>query len=232
MPLHGVAPRAARLDRGEHNRLINETRVNTRLDLDSRFFAKSQNAAKHAFTFLPENLPRAMFYARVTWAASASAYDWHSVFYDGAGTFADDAGGPSSAGASSGSNSEPLATHEGGATDLPDDLIVVMARVLADDDSEHYTFRVASELAGSRATIGTGGGAGSKETADTDTWDLSSQGASVGIEVSVCTAVGYNHAATTPRLYGFERTLTFDAGGRLVDVSAETRFTIDEPDDC
>lgn len=70
------------------------------------------------------------------------------------------------------------------------------------------------------------------ETADTDTWDIEAQDASKhGVTLSVTTRVVYDDTSDET-LYGFYRTLTFDGAGRLVAISAETRYTVDAPVVC
>jgi len=72
---------------------------------------------------------------------------------------------------------------------------------------------------------------GDNETAQTDDWDRTDQGDSDGVTIKVQTRAVYNAAGDTI-LYGFHRALTFDSAGALVTISAETRYTIDEPAAC
>lgn len=70
------------------------------------------------------------------------------------------------------------------------------------------------------------------ETADADTWDVTSPPADTdGLQLAMLSRVVYNDAGDET-LYGFARVLTFDSTGRLVAVSAETRFTIDITEAC
>ena len=64
------------------------------------------------------------------------------------------------------------------------------------------------------------------DTAASTTWTA---GGNNGVQVTVQTRTYYNHSAATPKLYGFQRTFTFDKYGRLYSVSAESRFEIDTP---
>lgn len=50
-----------------------------------------------------------------------------------------------------------------------------------------------------------------------------------GVKITVQTRTYYDHTSTTPVLYGYYRTFTFDRNGRLYSVSAEARYTIDTP---
>ena len=73
---------------------------------------------------------------------------------------------------------------------------------------------------------------GDNETAAIDDWDVTDQGENDGVEVKLTTRVVYDDSASTPILYGFHRTFTYDSMGHLAEISAETRYTIDEPEDC
>ena len=65
--------------------------------------------------------------------------------------------------------------------------------------------------------------------ANTNSWDVASQGeGKTGIEITICTGVGFD--GTT--LEAWTRDFKFDAKGNLVEVSAESKYTIDEPEDC
>ena len=68
------------------------------------------------------------------------------------------------------------------------------------------------------------------ETAGGTAWDRANQ-AGDGCTVNVISRVAYNHAGDK-KLYGFFQTLTFDATGKLADVSTETRYEIDAAEDC
>lgn len=59
--------------------------------------------------------------------------------------------------------------------------------------------------------------------------DSHAYGGTDGARMTVCTRTFYDHTSTTPVLYGFYRTLTFDKNGRLYGISAETRYIIDQP---
>ena len=69
------------------------------------------------------------------------------------------------------------------------------------------------------------------EEAQTDTWDISSQGANDGVAFCLTTRVVYKDSGDEI-LYGFYRVFLFNSIGRLVAISAETRYTIDAPEPC
>ena len=80
MALKDIEPGAKSLNFTEHNRLISQTRTNTNLDLDSRFFAKSRNLIRLSYQFIPENLPSQRFPAHITaWNSGTTNYDWFEV---------------------------------------------------------------------------------------------------------------------------------------------------------
>ena len=70
------------------------------------------------------------------------------------------------------------------------------------------------------------------ETAQTDTWDVDNQDSGYdGVKIKITTRVVYNEAGDQI-LYGFYRELTFDSIGRLKEISAETRYNVDTPEEC
>jgi len=71
------------------------------------------------------------------------------------------------------------------------------------------------------------------EEAQTDIWARDDPPAGkVGVQFQVMqTRMAYNDAGDE-KLYAFRRVLTFDADGRLSNVSAEIRVEVDVPDEC
>ena len=70
------------------------------------------------------------------------------------------------------------------------------------------------------------------EAADAKTWDITSPPAATdGVTVRLQTRTAYDDSSDE-KLYGYYRDLTFDSVGKLVAVSAETRVTIDTPEEC
>jgi len=71
------------------------------------------------------------------------------------------------------------------------------------------------------------------EEAETDTWEKSAppKDPPGPVHVPLTTRVIYNPDGNE-QLYGYMRTLIFDSQGRLVEVTDETRYTINEPEDC
>lgn len=67
--------------------------------------------------------------------------------------------------------------------------------------------------------------------AETDAAQTDSWAAGAGnVQVAMLTRMAYNDAGDQ-KLYGYYRTLTFDAGGHLNSVTAETRIEIDAPEE-
>jgi hypothetical protein len=69
---------------------------------------------------------------------------------------------------------------------------------------------------------------GSGTSSDSTTWSRSSNGTPVSVTLQTRTVWD----STGGVLYGYQRTLTFDARGLLTSVSAETQVTIDTPTAC
>lgn len=63
-------------------------------------------------------------------------------------------------------------------------------------------------------------------SANTTSWTF---GGTKGVQVTLQTRTYYDHTASTPVLYGFYRTFTFDRNGKLYSISGETRYEIDTP---
>ena len=72
----------------------------------------------------------------------------------------------------------------------------------------------------------TANGGEGNAAAQTNTWTF---GGTNGVAVTVQTRTYYDHTASTPVLYGYYRTFTFDRNGKVYSISAETRYTIDQP---
>lgn len=69
------------------------------------------------------------------------------------------------------------------------------------------------------------------ETAQTDSWDITSQGANDGTTAALTTRIVYNHAGDK-KVYGFYRVFTWDSVGLLCSWSAETRYEVDAAESC
>ena len=87
-----------------------------------------------------------------------------------------------------------------------------------------------SVAAGTYASPETIGSTGESETADTNTWDVASQGAYDGANVVQLTRMSYS--TTSHKLYGYYRTFKYDSKGLLVTISGETPVEIDEAESC
>jgi len=79
---------------------------------------------------------------------------------------------------------------------------------------------------GGATLIGTGDEDGEAE--DGTSWDRSS---GVGVQVWTQTRTVYDEGGDK-KLYGYKQLWTFDKCGKLKSISGETRYEIDEPDDC
>ena len=71
-----------------------------------------------------------------------------------------------------------------------------------------------------------GEGTAAAKTGDNNAWTCDG---TQGVTFTVQTRTYYDHTASTPVLYGYYRTFTFDRNGKLYSISAETRYTIDQP---
>ena len=71
-----------------------------------------------------------------------------------------------------------------------------------------------------------GEGSAAAKTGSSNQWTCDG---TQGVTFTVQTRTYYDHTASTPVLYGYYRTFTFDRNGRLYSVSAETRYEIDTP---
>jgi len=185
--------------------------------LDMRPTRRARSVAKVKQIQFPARL--------VTYSAG---YEWVRSEVDAAtGAWQDDADGLSSSGAGTGTATEAKAEEFSGLADLPDDLIVWMVRTLNDDGSFAYRFTVPHQAEGTEDTIGT---TAETEAAQTDTWDIEAQAAK-GLVDTRLVRMAYDHTGDK-KLYAYYRAYTYDAGGRLLKVSAETRVEIDAPEDC
>lgn len=77
---------------------------------------------------------------------------------------------------------------------------------------------------------------GTSETANVDTWTRSAatSGTDYGdipVTIQFVARTVYN-ASGDQKIYNFVKTMTIDAGGRVVNVSPETRVIVDTPDGC
>jgi len=164
------------------------------------------------------------FFAKIT-GSSGAAYAWTEQWQTNATTFADLPNGRS------GTTTANSAYEINGRQGIPNDTIIILFPVMPSDNGPTiYQFDRAEGTETTPFELGTPGD--SSETADTDVWDREAQGTDTGVEVPVVTRSVYD-AAGDEILYQFIRVMTFDSSGRLTLVSAETRYTIDTPDeDC
>jgi hypothetical protein len=84
------------------------------------------------------------------------------------------------------------------------------------------TFDLAAGMFGTPDMVG----GSTTEAAMTDSWDRNNPGSGkIGLSLTVQTRTAYNPAGDRVQ-YGFNRTITWDSNGRLLSISAETRFII------
>lgn len=73
---------------------------------------------------------------------------------------------------------------------------------------------------------------GASETAQTDTFERNNQSSGKsGFTLTICTRVIYNSSGNEV-LYYFSRDIEVNAQGLIIDVSEETRNTVNTPEDC
>lgn len=162
------------------------------------------------------------FAARIT-GSSNGAHAWEEVM-PSAGSYIGKTGGRS------GSTSADPAYEANGRANVPANTIVTMIAATGNDGSTQYTFDLGSGDAGTPASMAYSGEHGENPSAAT--WDIENQGSDRGLNITLQTGQRYDHAAATPTLYAYLRTLSFNAAGQLVAVSAESRVTIDTPESC
>lgn len=163
-----------------------------------------------------------VFAARIT-GASDEAHAWEEVIAS-EGSYIAKPGGRS------GSTSANAAYEANGRASVPASTIVTMIASPGSDGVTQYAFDLGSGNPGVAASMAYSGEHG--ESASTTTWDIENQSTNRGVNITIQTGQRYDHAAATPTLYAYLRTLSFNASGQLVAVSAESRVTIDTPEAC
>jgi hypothetical protein len=94
--------------------------------------------------------------------------------------------------------------------------------------TKHYVFH--SNLYDiNEQEIGSSAADEGSEAADTEEWNINDD--ATGPCIWLTTRVLYDPGGAET-LYGYKRQLKFDRGGRLYEVTGETRYTIDTPTDC
>lgn len=164
-----------------------------------------------------------VFLARIT-SSSSSEHAWTELQSSTAGAFTTLVGGRT------GSTSENPAYEVNGRQGVPAGTIVWMMARPASDGTLRYTFDLGAGEPGSAASMTYTGQ--HVEAASTSTWAINNQSTTRGLSITVQTGQRYDASATTPILYAYLRTLTFDANGHLTAVSAESRVVIDTPEEC
>lgn len=162
------------------------------------------------------------FYAKISW--NGSAYEWFTVTPDATGWSGSETA-LSSKGAPEGNKTADPAYHENLIANLPSDLIVRMFRY-----GSFYIFRTTLENNLPRAVLKPDP-SGSKEAVDGVAWRIDNQAGNAGFILPISTETGYNESGDEV-LYGYFAALEVSVDGRIVAVSIEKRYTINEPDDC
>lgn len=167
-------------------------------------------------------LPPLIFTARLI-SESSGDYDIKEVKADGS----DMEGGFDS------SDNGLTAREWQGRSGLPADsstgLLVTVFPIIDDDGNLAFRFLITAESGGTRKDVTYSGE--HVDLADSNTWDVTSQSSNRGLKMTVSTGSRYDDAGDET-LYEYHRDLTFDATGRLVAMSAETKVTIDAPEAC
>ncbi len=247
MALKNIEPGAQSLNFTEHNRLISQTRTNTNLDLDSRFFAKSRNLIRHSYQFLPENLPSQRFPAHITaWNSGTSNYDWFEVERNSAdNAFEEKTGGRNQ-------DDYANARHYSLWEDLPcttGNPILVIMSLDKDADGDHTPFvdvpiqrdgtfahrtdPTASPTAGNRKDL-------TMTTAELTTeaasgaldWSIEGQGTDIGVVYTVPSRPMFYDESGDEIIYGYITDIEKDVMGREISRSEEMRYIIHTPEPC
>ena len=180
--------------------------------LETFYFSKSASPSKSPF------------WAKLS--TNARPFDWDELVWNAGDSDFDVLSG--------GRNGDDAHHHVNAYQSLPVGLIVEMYELTNSAGNLEYVFTIPhdgdfDDRTRLDLTLDTEG----SEAALTTHWDIhTDQGTLFGVAVSVCSRVFYDNTAGTPILYGYRRDLTFDTGGRLLSVSGEARYVIDQPVEC
>ena len=183
--------------------------------LETFYFSKSASPSKSPF------------WAKLS--TNARPFDWDELVWNAGDSDFDVLSG--------GRNGDDAHHHVNAYQSLPVGLIVEMYELTNSAGNLEYVFTIphdgtsASPALSARLDL-TLETEGSEAVLDTH-WDIhTDQSVDFGVAVSVCSRVFYDNTAGTPILYGYRRDLTFDTGGRLLGISGEARYVIDQPVEC
>jgi len=164
-----------------------------------------------------------VFPAKIT-GASSGAHAWTELQPSSSGGFITHPSGRS------GTTSSGAAYEVNGRTAVPDNTVVWLMPVMDNSGATQYLFDLGSGNSGSTADMSHSGQ--HAESASSTTWSINNQSSTRGVTLTIQTGSRYDATASTPTLYAYQRTLSFDASGHLVGVSAESRVVIDTPENC
>lgn len=116
-----------------------------------------------------------------------------------------------------------------GLAGVPVGTLVIVRRTTGDEGATVWWF---DSSAGTSQTPAEVGADDETEAAATDEWDRAEppEGKD-GVTVTMQTRTAYNESGDET-LYAYYRNFTYDSRGLLVSISAETRVTIDAPEEC
>lgn len=164
-----------------------------------------------------------LFPARIT-AADSGAHAWTELQPTTGGSFQNKPAGRS------GTTSSNPAYEVNGRTSVPANTIVWIKESRSDSDVTRYLFDLGMGNAGSALSMTHTGQ--HPEAAATTSWNINNQSEQRGVSVTLQTGSRYDASATTPTLYAYQRTFSFDANGHLTAISAESRVIVDMPEAC
>lgn len=174
------------------------------------------------------NRPTERLFAMITGNSSGALYTWTERVFNGSAWIEPD---------------EPLSSDdEGNAFEVqaragvPDGTIVELIPVIRSDGASGYVFDLGlgtrQDAAGTlldEAVLDPGDL--TSEIPNEDTWDVSSQGETRGVKVSLLTRVVYDDEGSQI-LYQYSRVFTFDANGHLTHIDVEVPSEVTTPIDC
>lgn len=125
---------------------------------------------------------------------------------------------------------EDVRLYEGGTTVLADGAIVrIFPHRVNDDIIEWWASAGVAGTADDPLIFGPK--TPDTETAPTNSWDITEQGAHDGVVIPIIIDVAYDEAGDHT-LYGIRTEMTVDSSGRIIKFTQPTRFTIDAPVVC
>ncbi len=164
-----------------------------------------------------------VFPARIT-SADNGAHAWTELQPTAGGGFGNHPSGRT------GTTSSNAAYEVNGRAAVPNNTVVWLMPAQNNSGVTQYLFDLGSGNSGTPTSMNHSGQ--HAENASSTTWNINNQSSVRGVNITVQTGSRYDPNAGTPTLYAYQRTLSFDASGHLVAVSAESRVVIDTPENC